>query len=62
MRYDGRPAYLPARGPAQLAAEQMRDVLKRHRDHREILQRFVTLLSPRDLSTLRTLTQFDGNQ
>ena len=50
---DGRPAYAPAQGAAEWAANQMRAVLDRSGDRRAILHRFVSSLEPADEQTLR---------
>ena len=55
VRDGGRRAYAPVKDAAQLAADRMRDVLEGGRDRVQILQRFVTSLSPDDEAALRAL-------
>lgn len=47
--------YQPARGQADIAAEQMQALLSAGTDHRAVLQRFVTGLSDDDAAQLRAL-------
>jgi predicted transcriptional regulator len=53
VREGGRSGYQPAKDAAQDAADRMRTVLEGGRDRAEILQRFVTSLSPGDEQALR---------
>ncbi|MDT4988336.1 MAG: hypothetical protein QOI74_2430 [Micromonosporaceae bacterium] len=53
VRHGGRSGYRPIKDAAQHAADRMRTVLDGGRDRAEILQRFVTSLSPADELTLR---------
>lgn len=53
VRYGGRSGYQPVKDAAQDAADRMRSVLEGGRDRAEILQRFVTSLSPADERALR---------
>ena len=55
VRDGNRRAYAPVKDAAELAAEQMRAVLEGGRDRQQILQRFVTALSPDDEEALRSL-------
>jgi predicted transcriptional regulator len=55
VRDGSRRAYTPVKDAAQLAADRMRDVLEGGRDRVQILQRFVTSLSPDDEAALRAL-------
>jgi predicted transcriptional regulator len=59
VRDGGRRAYAPVKDAAQLAADRMRDVLEGGRDRAQILQRFVTSLSPADEQALRALLDRD---
>jgi predicted transcriptional regulator len=53
---DGRThLYRPAQAQADLAAQQMHEVLGRGPDHTAVLQRFVDTLSPQDSVALRAL-------
>lgn len=61
VRDGGRRAYVPVKDAAQLAAERMRDVLEGGRDRAQILQRFVTSLSPADEQALRVLLGPDAS-
>ncbi len=47
--------YRPAQAQADLAAQQMHDVLARGSDHTAVLQRFLTTLSQPDAAALRGL-------
>ncbi|WP_338090644.1 BlaI/MecI/CopY family transcriptional regulator [Planosporangium thailandense] len=60
IREGGRSAYRPAKDAAQDAADRMRTVLEGGRDRAEILQRFVTSLSPDDEQALRAALGEDG--
>jgi predicted transcriptional regulator len=53
VRHDGRSGYQPVKDAAQDAADRMRTALEGGRDRAEILQRFVTSLSPADELALR---------
>jgi predicted transcriptional regulator len=53
VRLGGRSGYQPVKDAAQDAADRMRSVLEGGRDRAEILQRFVTSLSPADEQALR---------
>jgi predicted transcriptional regulator len=53
VRQGGRSGYQPVKDAAQDAADRMRSVLEGGRDRAEILQRFVTSLSPADEQALR---------
>jgi predicted transcriptional regulator len=53
VREGGRSGYQPAKDAAQVAADRMHTVLDGGRDRAEILQRFVTSLSPDDEQALR---------
>jgi predicted transcriptional regulator len=53
VRHSGRSGYRPVKDAAQHAADRMRTVLESGRDRAEILQRFVTSLSPADELALR---------
>jgi predicted transcriptional regulator len=53
VREGGRSGYQPAKDAAQDAADRMRTALEGGRDRAEILQRFVTSLSPDDEQALR---------
>jgi predicted transcriptional regulator len=53
VRERGRSGYQPVKDAAQDAADRMRTVLEGGRDRAEILQRFVTSLSPADEQALR---------
>lgn len=55
VRDGSRRAYAPVKDAAQLAADRMRDVLEGGRDRVQILQRFVTSLSPDDEAALRAM-------
>lgn len=59
VREGGHSGYRPAKDAAQDAADRMRTVLEGGRDHAEILQRFVTSLSPDDERVLRALLSED---
>jgi len=52
--------YRPARGQADLAAEQMHALLAAGADHAAVLQRFVTGLSADDAAQLRALVADPG--
>ncbi|WP_307873989.1 MULTISPECIES: BlaI/MecI/CopY family transcriptional regulator [unclassified Frankia] len=52
--------YAPARGPADLAAEQMRGALAAGADRAAVLARFVAGLDPADELVLRRLVAGDG--
>jgi predicted transcriptional regulator len=60
VRQDGRSGYQPVKDAAQDAADRMRTVLEGGRDRAEILQRFVTSLSPADEQALRAALGDDG--
>jgi predicted transcriptional regulator len=53
VRQGGRSGYQPVKDAAQDAADRMKSVLEGGRDRAEILQRFVTSLSPADEQALR---------
>jgi predicted transcriptional regulator len=57
---EGHPAYAPAQGAAEWAAEQMRAVLERGGDRTAILHRFVSTLAPADERALRAALDGDS--
>jgi predicted transcriptional regulator len=59
VREGGRSGYQPAKDAAQDAADRMRTALEGGRDRAEILQRFVTSLSPDDEQALRAALSED---
>ncbi|MGC9665246.1 BlaI/MecI/CopY family transcriptional regulator [Planosporangium sp. 12N6] len=60
VREGARSGYRPVKDAAQDAADRMRTVLESGRDRAEILQRFVTALSPDDERVLRAVLSDDG--
>jgi predicted transcriptional regulator len=60
VRDGGRSGYQPVKDAAQDAADRMRTVLEGGRDRAEILQRFVTSLSPADEQALRAVLEEDN--
>jgi predicted transcriptional regulator len=57
--YGGRIGYAPAKSAAQVAAERMREALQSSNEHHEILQRFITTLSPDEEDALRAALDGD---
>jgi predicted transcriptional regulator len=62
VRQGGRSGYQPVKDAAQDAADRMRSVLEGGRDRAEILQRFVTSLSPADEQALRAALAEDEDE
>lgn len=62
VRQSGRSGYQPVKDAAQDAADRMRLVLEGGRDRAEILQRFVTSLSPADEQALRAALAEDEDE
>lgn len=57
--YAGRIGYAPVKSAAQVAAERMREALQSSDAHDEILQRFITTLSPDEEDALRAALDGD---
>ena len=59
VSYGGRVGYAPVKSAAQVAAERMREALQSSDEHDEILQRFITTLSPDEEEALRAALDGD---